>query len=59
MSCKVIAAVILCIIVLVQFVIGVRTSVKEKLGCLGVSLFTLWTIGLLTLFWFAGVFDFN
>ena len=59
MTGKIIAVVILCIIVMVQFVIGVRTCKKEKLGCLGVALFAIWTVVLLLLFWLAGVFDFN
>lgn len=55
---KAIAAVILCIIVLVQYYVGIRSSIKEKLGCLGVVMFTAWTLFLLSLFWHAGVFDF-
>ena len=56
---KTISVVILCIIVLVQYVAGVRSSIRSKAGCLGAVLFTVWTAFLLLLFWFAGVFDFK
>ena len=55
---KAIAAVILCIIVLVQYFVGIRSCIRERLGCLGVTLFTAWTLFLFLLFWLAGVFDF-
>ncbi len=56
---KIIAVTILCIIVLVQYVVGVKSSIKEGTGCLGVVMFTLFTAFLLALFYFAGVFNFN
>lgn len=58
MILKTIAVVILCILVVVQYVIGVRSSIKQGSGCFGVTLFTAYTIFLLVLFWLAGVFDF-
>lgn len=56
---KIVSAIILCIIVVLQYAVGLKACAKENYGCLGSVLFTLWTAILIVLFWFAGVFDFN
>lgn len=55
---KIVAVTFLCIIVLVQWLIGIRNSIKKGLGCFGVITFTVYTAFLLLLFYLAGVFDF-
>lgn len=55
---KIIAATILCIIVLTQWVIGMRNSVKKGLGCFGIVTFTVYTAILLLLFYLADMFKF-
>lgn len=59
MTAKVIAAVILSIIVFLQWVMGVDASIREDRRWLGVVLFTVWTIILYGLLYLAGVYDFK
>ena len=59
MTMKIIAVAILCIILVMQYVVGVTISIRKGIGCLGVMMFTLLTIFLIVVFYFAGVFNFN
>ena len=53
---KIIAVTIICLLLIAQFVTGVRESVKKQNGCLGITMFTVWTLFLLALLYFAGCF---
>lgn len=59
MIIKGIAVVILCVIIVGQWIIGVRANRGEALGGTMNVLMTIWTLFLIALLYFAGCFDFS
>lgn len=59
MIIKGIAVLILCVIIVGQWIIGVRANSEEGIGCGMNILMTAWTLFLLALLYFAGCFDFS
>lgn len=59
MIIKGIAVAILCIIIVGQWIVGVRGNREEGLGCMMNVLMTVWTLFLIALLYFAGCFDFS
>lgn len=59
MIIKGIAVTILCIIIVGQWIVGVRGNREEGLGCMMNVLMTVWTLFLIALLYFAGCFDFS
>ena len=55
MIIKGIAVAILCIIIVGQWIVGVRGNREEGLGCMMNVLMTVWTLFLIALLYFAGV----
>jgi len=59
MIIKGIAVAILCIIIVGQWIVGVRANRGEALGGTMNVLMTIWTLMLFALLYFAGCFDFS